>query len=183
MCTHLLASGMTPPSSLRLAGKQSVPNTTQVGLVETLHAHLKGKPGSAAVTLGGALEGRAGYGGVCADGEGAFLKTALLYLSSQQVKGNISMNFTSSSIIWNDILTIETSQGRSGYFLKFETTIHHVLENRLLQPRVSSCVPILRTRGMINDQTNEPIQPKQCSAPPPPPHATQLISPRRWPPP
>ncbi|CAM9884029.1 unnamed protein product, partial [Ectocarpus sp. 12 AP-2014] len=57
----------------------------RVGLVETLHAHLKGKPGSAAVTLGGALEGRAGYGGVCADGEGVFLKTALLYLSSQQV--------------------------------------------------------------------------------------------------
>ncbi|CAM9213321.1 unnamed protein product, partial [Ectocarpus sp. 13 AM-2016] len=57
----------------------------RVGLVETLHAHVKGKPGSAAVTLGGALEGRAGYGGVCADGEGVFLKTALLYLSSQQV--------------------------------------------------------------------------------------------------
>lgn len=100
----LLASGVTPPplhpsSSLRPAGKQSVPNTTQVGLVEALHAHLKGKPGSAAVTLGGALEGKAGYGGVCADGEGAFLKTALLYLSSQQVKGNKSVHVTCSSPI------------------------------------------------------------------------------------
>ncbi|CAB1111580.1 unnamed protein product [Ectocarpus sp. CCAP 1310/34] len=63
----------------------SLDTRRRVGLVETLHAHLKGKPGSAAVTLGGALEGRAGYGGVCADGEGVFLKTALLYLSSQQV--------------------------------------------------------------------------------------------------
>lgn len=95
--------------------------------METLHAHLKGKPGSAAVTLGGALEGRAGYGGVCADGEGVFLKTALLYLSSQQVKGNKSMHFISHRPFWDDILTIETPKvrrkiaARYRYLLKFET--------------------------------------------------------------
>lgn len=58
----------------------------QVGLVEALHDHLKGKLGAAAVTLGGALQGQAGYGGVCADGKGAFLKAALLYLSTEQVR-------------------------------------------------------------------------------------------------
>lgn len=60
-------------------------STEQVGLVEALHDYLKGKLGAAAVTLGDALQGQAGYGGVCADGDGAFLETALLYLSSQEV--------------------------------------------------------------------------------------------------
>ncbi|CAM9141767.1 unnamed protein product [Scytosiphon promiscuus] len=63
----------------------------RVGLVMALHDYLKGKLGAAAVTLGDALQGQAGYGGVCADGEGAFLKPALLYLSSQQVASAVKM--------------------------------------------------------------------------------------------
>lgn len=57
----------------------------QVGLVEALHDHLKGKLADAGASLGGALDGQAGYGGVCADGEGVFLKAVLLYLSSEEV--------------------------------------------------------------------------------------------------
>lgn len=72
-----------PPSR----GQPVLPITNnQVGLVEALHDHLKGKLAAAAVTLGGALDGQAGYGGVCADGEGVFLKAALLYLSSEEVQ-------------------------------------------------------------------------------------------------
>lgn len=53
--------------------------------MEALHDHLKGELAGAAVTLGGALDGQAGYAGVCADGEGVFLKAALLYLSGEEV--------------------------------------------------------------------------------------------------
>lgn len=53
--------------------------------MEALHDHLKGELAGAAVTLGGALDGQAGHAGVCADGDGVFLKAALLYLSSEEV--------------------------------------------------------------------------------------------------
>lgn len=66
-------------------GNQPIPNNNQVGLVEALHDHLKGELAGAAVTLGGALDGQAGHAGVCADGDGVFLKAALLYLSSEEV--------------------------------------------------------------------------------------------------
>lgn len=71
--------------SLSLAANGRPMPIDQVALVEALHDHLKGESAGAAVTLGGALDGQAGYGGVCADGEGVFLKAALLYLSSREV--------------------------------------------------------------------------------------------------
>ena len=54
--------------------------------MEALHDHLRGKSGAASVNLGAVLQGQGGYGGICADGEVRFLKTALLYLSSQEVR-------------------------------------------------------------------------------------------------
>lgn len=60
----------------------------QVALIEALHEHLKGKlASSSTMSLGAALQGQGGYGGVCGDGDGMFLRTALLYLSSQEVSG------------------------------------------------------------------------------------------------
>lgn len=72
------------------------PPHSQIGLVEALHDHLKGKAGSAPMTLGAVLQGQAGKSGggvdgVCADREGVLLKTALLYLSSQEVRGIFSI--------------------------------------------------------------------------------------------
>lgn len=63
----------------------------QVGLVEALHDHLKGSLPPAPANLGAVPEAQGGKGGVCADSEGVFLKTALLYLASKEVSVEVLM--------------------------------------------------------------------------------------------
>lgn len=58
---------------------------SQIGLVEALHDHLKGRV-AAPVTLGAVPDSSQEKGGVCADRDGVFLKAALLYLSSEEVR-------------------------------------------------------------------------------------------------
>lgn len=54
-------------------------------LLEVLHAHLKGVAAdSSEVQPGQAAQ--PSKGGVCAEADGVFLKTALLYLASQEVR-------------------------------------------------------------------------------------------------
>lgn len=53
--------------------------------MEALHDHLKGSLPPAPANLGAVPEAQGGKGGICADSEGVFLKTALLYLASKEV--------------------------------------------------------------------------------------------------
>lgn len=54
--------------------------------METLHDHLKGTVPTAPPNLGAVPDVQGVKSGHCADGEGVFLKTALLYLSSREVR-------------------------------------------------------------------------------------------------
>lgn len=59
--------------------------TIQVKLLEALHDHLKGLAADTSEVKPGRAS-QPGKSGDCADGDGVFLKTALLYLASDEVR-------------------------------------------------------------------------------------------------